>query len=67
MLDIKRSSFTSSGDEEHKMPAIKVTAMPGKHVPTGIATTFNNFLKAVRLCFRRYLKFVQVAELSHHC
>lgn len=49
MLDIKRPSSTSStGDKEHRMPAIKVTAMPGKHVPSGIVTTVNDFLKAVR-------------------
>ncbi|KAK2765189.1 hypothetical protein FQN54_008888 [Arachnomyces sp. PD_36] len=48
MLDIKEpSSSIATPIQEHKTPAIKVTAMPGKHVPTGIATTLNNFVKAV--------------------
>ncbi|PGG96350.1 hypothetical protein AJ79_09623 [Helicocarpus griseus UAMH5409] len=48
MVDIKRHDNPASiGGKGHKMPAMKVTAMPGKHVPTGIATTLNDFVKAV--------------------
>ena len=31
-----------------RIPAMKVTAMPGKHVPQGILGTMNDLLKAVR-------------------
>ena len=39
MVDIK------SGGE--KKPAIKVTGMPGKHVPPGVLGTLNHLLSAV--------------------
>ncbi|KAK1982858.1 beta-lactamase-like protein [Colletotrichum cereale] len=42
-LDIERSVSESQG----KHAAIKVTGMPGKHVPPGPLSTANDFLKAV--------------------
>ena len=47
MADIK------SGGE--KKPAIKVTGMPGKHVPPGILSTMNDLLSAVGHLFTKYL------------
>ncbi|KAK4897567.1 hypothetical protein LTR27_004711 [Elasticomyces elasticus] len=43
LLDIK----TSSAGSESKVPAIKVTGMPGKHVPDGVLGLANDLLKAV--------------------
>lgn len=34
--------------ENGRRPAIKVTAMPGKHVPPGFIEALNDFLRAVR-------------------
>ncbi|GKT40993.1 UPF0173 metal-dependent hydrolase [Colletotrichum spaethianum] len=42
-LDITRSASES----QDKHPAIKVTGMPGKHVPPGPLSTANDFLQAV--------------------
>jgi L-ascorbate metabolism protein UlaG (beta-lactamase superfamily) len=42
LLDISRSHKSSSGE-----PAIKVTAMPGKHVPPGPLAVANDLLHAV--------------------
>ncbi|KAL5344208.1 hypothetical protein ACLOAV_010826 [Pseudogymnoascus australis] len=44
MLDIKPNS--SSSTQMREFAAIKVTAMPGKHVPPGILSTVNDFIKA---------------------
>ena len=47
MVDIK------SGKE--KKPAIKVTGMPGKHVPQGVLSTMNDLISAVsRSLFRGF-------------
>jgi len=43
MVDIKSSSQAQGS----KAPAIKITAMPGKHVPTGILSTLNDLAGAV--------------------
>jgi hypothetical protein len=48
MLDIKPNPPPSVQMPE--MAAIKVTAMPGKHVPPGMLNTLNDFIKAVS-CF----------------
>ncbi|TVY75777.1 hypothetical protein LSUE1_G004478 [Lachnellula suecica] len=42
MVDIHQGSKDGS-----KVPAIKVTGMPGKHVPPGILSTLNDLAKAV--------------------
>lgn len=49
MVDIK-----SQYKNDVKMPAMKVTAMPGKHVPPGILNTLNELAHAVCIpfCFR---------------
>lgn len=44
MVDIKKKE----GGQSNKTPAIKVTGMPGKHVPSGIVGTLNDMVKAVR-------------------
>jgi hypothetical protein len=36
-------------DESKKSPSLKVTAMPGKHVPDGVLGTLNDFIQAVSL------------------
>lgn len=41
MVDIRKDS------ESGKSPVIKVTGMPGKHVPSGIIGTLNDLLNAV--------------------
>jgi hypothetical protein len=40
MVDIKSSSNNSA-------PALKITGMPGKHVPPGVLSTANDLVKAV--------------------
>lgn len=35
------------GGEEKGKPAIKVTGMPGKHVPPGVLGTLNDLVNAV--------------------
>ncbi|OBT81121.1 hypothetical protein VE02_10224 [Pseudogymnoascus sp. 03VT05] len=45
MLDIKPNPSSSS--QMREFAAIKVTAMPGKHVPPGILSTVNDFIEAV--------------------
>ena len=42
MVDVKKA-----GGDSAKTPAIKVTGMPGKHVPGGVIGTLNDFVKAV--------------------
>ncbi|MCJ1373440.1 hypothetical protein MMC20_004668 [Loxospora ochrophaea] len=37
----------AGGDNQPKKPAIKVTGMPGKHVPNGVLGAANDFLHAV--------------------
>jgi hypothetical protein len=49
MVDV-RPSFHEELSESHeikKVPGIKVTAMPGKHVPDGILGHLNDLVKAV--------------------
>jgi hypothetical protein len=36
-------------DESKKGPSLKVTAMPGKHVPDGVLGTLNDLIQAVSL------------------
>jgi hypothetical protein len=43
MVDL--SSLSTPG----KIPRIKVTGMPGKHVPTGVLAAANDLLNAVRV------------------
>jgi len=45
-VDIK-----SSGGGEGKRPALKVTGMPGKHVPPGVLGTLNDLINAVCIFF----------------
>lgn len=45
-VDIKKSGTTSTPVEK-KVPAIKVTGMPGKHVPPGPLATMNDLVGAV--------------------
>lgn len=45
MVDIKPASHEQ---KPNKVPAMKVTAMPGKHVPPGVLGTMNDLMKAVR-------------------
>jgi len=48
MVDIQPASQGQLQLKEHsKVPAMKVTAMPGKHVPPGVLGTMNDLLKAV--------------------
>jgi len=49
MVDIVPGSESHSGQTERpgKTPSIKVTGMPGKHVPDGVLGTLNEYLKAV--------------------
>lgn len=42
MVDVKKE-----GGQSGKSPAIKVTGMPGKHVPSGVLGTLNDLVKAV--------------------
>jgi hypothetical protein len=44
MLDIRQDSQSGS-----KVPAIKVTGMPGKHVSPGVLTALNDLAKAASL------------------
>ncbi|KUJ21503.1 Metallo-hydrolase/oxidoreductase [Mollisia scopiformis] len=44
MVDIKPAS---QEQKPNKVPAMKVTAMPGKHVPPGVLGTMNDLMKAV--------------------
>lgn len=41
----------SSPSSQGKVPRIKVTGMPGKHVPSGFLGAANDFLQAVRVSF----------------
>jgi hypothetical protein len=45
-VDIRKSG-TMQGVEGNKMPAVKVTGMPGKHVPQGFLSKANDLLGAV--------------------
>ena len=45
-LDIA-SALTPSASQNPKLPTIKVTAMPGKHVKPGLLSTVNDILGAV--------------------
>jgi hypothetical protein len=45
MLEIKSTERLSV--PSFKTPAIKVTAMPGKHVSTDLSTSLNGFIQAV--------------------
>ncbi|TLS23894.1 hypothetical protein PpBr36_08343 [Pyricularia pennisetigena] len=49
LLDIDNTSSSSStaAAERSRRPAIKVTGMPGKHVPPGVLSTANDVLQAV--------------------
>jgi hypothetical protein len=40
--------YSGSETQSEKIPAMKVTAMPGKHVPPGVLGTLNDLVKAVR-------------------
>ncbi len=42
LVDVKKDAAQSG-----KNPAIKVTGMPGKHVPPGVLGTLNDLVKAV--------------------
>jgi hypothetical protein len=46
-VDIKQPSGSSPSSTSSKVPAFRVTAMPGKHVPPGILNTVNDLLGAV--------------------
>jgi hypothetical protein len=53
-VDITPGAKESQANESQKGPksaAMKVTAMPGKHVPPGILGTLNDFLGAVGITF----------------
>lgn len=39
--------FDDVSKGENRKPAIKVTAMPGEHVPTGVLSSLNDILGAV--------------------
>jgi L-ascorbate metabolism protein UlaG (beta-lactamase superfamily) len=45
-VDIRKSG-TMQGVEGNKIPAVKVTGMPGKHVPQGLLSKANDLLGAV--------------------
>lgn len=45
-VDIRKSG-TSQGATSKKVPAVKVTGMPGKHVPQGLLSKANDLLGAV--------------------
>ena len=52
MVDIAPGSASNTGDQvamggSGRTPRIKVTGMPGKHVPDGVLGTLNEYLKAV--------------------
>ena len=42
LVDVKKD-----GAQSGKSPAIKITGMPGKHVPPGVLGTLNDLVKAV--------------------
>jgi hypothetical protein len=52
MVDIQPGSqglqAVSESLDAPRIPAMKVTAMPGKHVPPGVLDTLNELAKAVR-------------------
>jgi len=53
-LDFFQDMFVdiqSSEGGEGKRPALKVTGMPGKHVPPGVLGTLNDLINAVGVCF----------------
>lgn len=57
ILDIKQTGPGSSGaGAEDPKPAMKVTAMPGKHVPPGVLGTMNDLVGAVSA--RSFASFV---------
>lgn len=45
-VDVVRGSGVGQGRGE-KVPSVRVTGMPGKHVPDGVLGTLNEYLKAV--------------------
>lgn len=45
-VDVVRGSGLGRGRSE-KTASVKVTGMPGKHVPDGVLGTLNEYLKAV--------------------
>lgn len=52
LVDIVAGSDSKTGDKSNmdrpeRTPSIKVTGMPGKHVPDGVLGTLNEYLKAV--------------------
>ena len=47
LVSIPPNKTTSSSSESSKVPAIKVTGMPGKHVPDGALSVANDLLSAV--------------------
>lgn len=55
MVDIRPGSEAQllQKQEQGKHPAIKVTGMPGKHVPPGVLGAMNDFLQAVSIVIRR--------------
>jgi len=55
VLDIKDVS-AESRSQNGKIPAIKVTAMPGKHVPPGVLDTVNDLLSAVSYLYLAHLR-----------
>lgn len=58
MVDVNKA-----GGESEKSPAIKVTGMPGKHVPSGFVGMINDILKAV--CPNRDLLKSSIAQLQY--
>lgn len=49
MVDIQpRSGGEPQVKEDSPVPAMKVTAMPGKHVPPGLIGKINDLLRAVK-------------------
>ena len=48
-LDFFDELFVNIEGDNDRRPSIKVTGMPGKHVPPGVLGTANDFLQAVRL------------------
>ena len=46
-LDFFQSMLIDVKSDGPSKPAIKITGMPGKHVPPGVLGTMNDFLQAV--------------------
>jgi hypothetical protein len=51
----QQSTVDITGSTSTKQRRVRVTAMPGKHVPTGIIDKLNNLVSAVYLPFIRFL------------